>query len=312
MIRFTARQYPTLALLALLFSLSYPGVLRAQAAPPKTSKAPKTTGKKTKKTNAKSANVKAGILVSIDADALKITIKTAAGETLSYHLSEATHYFQAKKEAEATGFKPGEAVTLKLRKVRNKADYFVFELADTESYDWLTDLRKNPKIAVIKEMGEDVLTVTIDGTAAAYTVSDKTRWNRSGKEVSDTAFKAGDKVAIIPRALPGGAIMARVVADNLKDAELSKAEGAGILSGVFKSLDTAAQTFTLVMAGDETRVIPYNAETEVRLRTKTAKLSTLKAGQHITVHVSHGDDGKDLATRITIEQTKKTIAKTGK
>ena len=307
MIRFTLRQYSSLALLALFFSVSCPGVLRAQSAPPKT---PKMAGRKLKKIGAKGANLKTGTFLSLDPDAMKITLKTAAGETLSYSISDTTHFYHAKKEADASTFKPGEAVTLKLRKVRNKATFFVFELDDTESYDWLTDLRKNPKVAVIKEMGDAVLNVTIDGADAVYTLSDKTRWNRSGKEVSDTAFKAGDKVVIIPRSLPSGAVMARVVADNLKDAELSKAEGAGILSGVFKSLDTAAQTITFVMMGDETRAIPYNAQTEVRLRSKTAKLSTLKAGQHITVHVTHEDDGKDLATRITIEQTKKTAAKT--
>lgn len=209
-----------------------------------------------------------------------------------------------KKESEAAAFKVGDSVTIKLRKIRNKATFFVFELADAESYEWLTDLRKNPKAAVIKDISEDLLTVTIGGTDAEYTVSDKTRWNRGGKEVTAAAFKAGDKVEIIPRSLPGGNVMARVVADNLSDAERSKAEGAGILSGVFKSADAAAHTITFIMDGAESRTVPYNAETEIRLRSKAATIASLKAGQHITVHLEHTDDGKELATRVTIEQTR--------
>ncbi len=299
--RHALRQYPIFALSALLLSLlSYSGPVWSQTTPSK----PLKTGKKAK-SSARSANIKTGTLVSIDPDGLKITLKTAAGETLSYPLGESSRYYRAKKEADAAAFKPGESVTVKLRKIRNKATFFVFELMDTGSYDWLTDLRKSPKAAVIKDISEDLLTVTIDGADAAYTVSDKTRWNRSGKEVAASAFKVGDAVTVIPRFLPSGNLMARVVADNLKNAERSKAEGAGILSGAFKSIDAAAHTVTFLLDNGDSRTVPYSAETEVRLRSKPAKITTLRAGQHITVHIQHSEDGKELATRITIEQTRR-------
>ena len=291
------------SLFALTLLLAYANFAQAQtAAVPKT---PKLRTKKSKSAAKKSANVKTGTIVGIDPNALTISIKTATGETLAYHLGENTRYIKAKKESDADSFKSGDGVTLKLRKVRNQADFYVFELADSESYDWLTDLRKTVKLATIKEIGDDTLTVTIDGSEVVYTISDKTRWNRDGKEVTETAFKAGEQVAIIPRSLPSGNIMARVVADNQKNAELSKAEGAGILSGVFKSVDTQAKTITFVMDGDVTHAVLYGAETEIRLRTKQAKLSALKPGQRIAVHILHQDDGKDLATRITIEQTRR-------
>ena len=172
MIRFAVRQYLPFALFALLFSLSTSSGLQAQA-PPKT---PKSSGKKTK-SGAKAANIKMGTLLSLDPDALKITLKTAAGETLTYNISDSPRFYHDKKEADASAFKPGASVTIKLRKTRNKATFFVFELADSAIYDWLTDLRKNTQSAVIKDISEDLLTVTISGADAAYTVSDKTRWS---------------------------------------------------------------------------------------------------------------------------------------
>ena len=305
MTRDALRQYPFLALFALLLSLMYPG----QSGGANRSGQAAQTARQKPKAAAKGVNIKTGTLVSIEPDALKISLKTAAGEILSYPLGETSHYYRDKKESEASAFKPGDGVTVKLRKIRKQTALFVFELADSASYAWLTDLRKNPKAAVIKDISEDLLTVTIEGTDAAYTVSAKTRWNRSGKEVTAEAFKAGDKVEIIPRSLPSGNVMARVVADNLTDAERSKAEGAGILNGVFKSLDASAHTLTFLMDGGESRTVPYDANTEIRLRSKAATITALKAGQHITVHVTHTDDGKELAARVTIEQTRRKPAK---
>ena len=160
--------------------------------------------------------MKSGVLMSLNVEDGTIQIKDKLGKTTDYALTEKTRFLKAKQEAEAGAFKPGEAVVVHIRKARDGGDAQATEVADKASWAWLDDVKRNMTEAVITSLEDEELAVTVgaEKIPLAYKVSDKTTWSRNGKPATAADFKAGDKVCIIPRSLPSGAIMARAVSDT--------------------------------------------------------------------------------------------------
>ena len=234
-----------------------------------------------------------------------------------YTLTEKTHFLRGHFEAQPEEFKPGEKVVLKLRKVRGKEAYTVFEFADAETYAWLTGLRKSPATGKIKEISDETLVLTVSKEEITYLVSSKTEWEKNGKVAASTDFKEGDTVTVSPRSLPSGTIMAKIVADQLKVVDKktravstkrtsatkrSTSRKAVSIRGMLQSLDRDRHCFTLHMEG-ETRLIYYVAATEIRVRTRAATFAALLNGQTVSVRLSTFPEEPNLATRITIEST---------
>ena len=267
------------------------------------------------KSGAKSSNVREGKLVSFDLEheqlTLKETVKGSKTDT-KYTLTTKTRFLKAHFEAQPEDLKVGESIVLKLRKVRGKDEFTVFECCDAETYEWLTKLRKSPATGKIKEIGEETLTLTVAKDEIIYLISDKTQWEKAGQTVTSATFRAGETVTVAPRALPSGTIMAKIVADKLpepkakgktgKSSKSATKRASTSLRGVIANLDFGARRFTLIMDGGN-RVFTFGANTLVRIRTKTASLSVLRNGQNVSVQVVDPIDAPDVAKRITIEAT---------
>ena len=271
---------------------------------------------KKKSGSAKTATLKEGTLVSLDLPHESVTLKEGKTDK-KYTLTEKTHFLRGHFEAQPEEFKPGEKVVFKLRKVRGKEAYTVFEFADADTYAWLTGLRKSPSTGKIKEISDETLVLTVLKEEITYLISPKTEWEKNGKVAASTDFKEGDTVTVSPRSLPSGTIMAKIVADQLKVVDKkTKAVSAkrttstkratsrkGIsIRGMLQSLDRDQHCFTLHMEG-ETRLIYYVAATEIRVRTRAATFAALLNGQTVSVRLSTFPEEPNLATRITIEST---------
>jgi hypothetical protein len=296
--------YRRLAPLCLLPAFLVPGSpLRAQEADPAAPQPPA----RTKCAASKSSNVMSGTISALDATAETLTLKERTGKTAIYVLTPKTHYTKNKHPVQLSEFKVGDAAVLHFRKSRTDGALLVTELDDPASWTWLTDVRKNTTLAVIKEITEDTLSVTVgaENVPLDYTISDKTRWEKAGKEVASDAFKPSEKVYIVPRSLPSGNIMARAVADTTTGAAQEKERSATSVHATILLVDPPAHKLSVKTVTGDTRSLAYTDETEVILNSKPVSLSTLKTGLHISARLRHEAGGDEVVWRITIDTGRK-------
>jgi hypothetical protein len=263
----------------------------------------------TKKTSSKPANVQAGTLVSVDAAAATVVLKTKAGADITYRLTEKTHILRDKKSVEAGELKAGEAIVVRFRK-SSVGPASLYDLADKHSWEWLNKLRHERTLVTVKEISDEALHA-IEGTDKAevdYRVTDKTKWSKSDKPAEPKDFKAGDKVYVEPRMLPNGAIMAIGIADSATSAAKLKEQSKFTVTGLVKVINTEKRLLNIhTVAGDD-RELSIAADCTVRQASKDVPLTAIKPSQTVTAHLTRNDEGEQVANKITI-QSKKTTAK---
>jgi len=255
----------------------------------------------------KSPNVKNGEISVIDAAADTLTLRDRTGKPAVYVLTDKTHYTKNRRPAERASFKVGDTVVLHFRKSRTDGALLVTELDDAASWAWLTEMRKTTTPATITLITDNTLSVTVgqDSLPFDYTISDKTRWEKAGKEVEAAAFKSGDKVFVVPRSLPSGSVMARAVADSTSGAVQEKERLATSVHGVIVSVDLAGHLVVVKTVAGDTRNFAISDDTEVVVSSKNMPLATLKQGLHVVVRVKH-EAGDEVAWRFTVESGKRT------
>ena len=305
----------------LLLLVSFPlAIARAQnanpppsvAPPAKTAPAPpvrtgKTGKRRASRSTTKSANVKTGTITAIDASAGTVSIQERAGQKDTFDTSENTRCWKARKTAELADFKPGDVVVVHLRRSRSTGEQTVDQMLDNASWDWLQSLRKNTTVGSITALEDDALAANVgdENLPMTYRLSDTTYWMRAGKPCAATDFHVGDKVYIVPRSLPSGGILARVVSDQPDGAAQGKERQARSVSGNIQILDAALSTLTLHTDAGDTRTLLLTAQTEVRRGSKPLPRSVLRVGQHVRVRVTHDDKDQEIAARVTLEAAKK-------
>ena len=288
-----------LSLFSLLLAAPYICAQTSPALPPSALKKPV-------KSAPKSPNVKSGELVALKADEGTIQIKDKLGKTADYALTEKTRFLKGKREAEASAFKPGEAVVVHIRKARDGGDPQATEVADRASWAWLEDVKRNMTEGVITSLEDEELAVAVgaEKIPIAYKVSEKTTWSRNGKPASAADFKAGDKIVVVPRSLPSGAIMARAVSDTPQAAAQLKERQATSVHGIVKTVDVSAFKLMVETPTSDMRLIQGNAETEVVQKSKALSWTALRPGQHVGARLRHDYAGDAICWRITIETGK--------
>jgi|SRR5579884_3345246 len=246
-------------------------------------------------------NVKMGQIAALDADAGTITL-TGAGDSATFALTTKTHCWRNKRAAQTTDFKAGDAVVLHIRRSSTGDLPKVTEMADPTTWNWLRKMQRETTVGTLREIGEQSVTITVgaDAIPVTYATSDKTRWSKGGKEVDPDQFKVGDPVAIVPRALPGGGIGARVIADSPTAAARAKESLSRIVSGSVKSVDITGHTLTLLTKAGVTRTLPCAETAVLQKGDKTLPLDLLKPGQNVRVHLKRNADGEESVTRIQI------------
>ena len=256
---------------------------------------------------AKSSNVRSGEISVIDAAADTVTLRERAGKTGLYSLTPKSHYTRNRHAAQLADFKAGDAVVLHFRRSRSDGALLVTELDDSASWMWLSGLRKNTTAAVVRLITEDTLSVVLgtDKLAFDYTVSDKTRWAKGGKEADAAAFKVGDHVFVVPRSLPSGAVMARAVSDSMTGAAQEKERLAPSVHGAVVSADLSAHKLVLKTLAGDTRSLAFSDETEVVSGGKPAPLTILRPGLRVVARVRHEAGGDETVWRVTVETSRK-------
>jgi hypothetical protein len=276
-----------------------------QSTPPATASATKKAARKPAPTS-KSANVRIGNIDSIDPTVGKLLLKSAAGKATEYELTAKTHYWKDRRSVEVGAFKSGDAVVAHLRHSRKTDTMQVIELDDKASWAWLDNMRHRTAPVTVVDVDDDTLTVTVgaDKLPFTYALNANTLWSRGGKPAQPAEFKAGDKVYVVPRALPGGDVQARAVADSTGEATQLKERASTSVHGVIKALEASTHTLTLITATHDTWVLGYEAELEVLRGSKPLTWADLKAGQSVTARLRRREGEAPLIWRITVQSAR--------
>jgi hypothetical protein len=254
---------------------------------------------------ARPANVQTGTLVSIDAATATLALKPRAGAQILYRLTEKTRFLREKRAVTAADFKPGEVVVVRFRK-SSVGPASLYDVADKVSWDWLTRVRRETTRVTILEITDDSLRASegSDNAPLDYRITDKTLWARGGQPASAADFKTGETVYIAPRLLPGGGLMATAVSDLAEMTARLKERTRSSVSGTVKACDPAKRTLSLrSVAGDE-RDFSMADDCLVRLASRDVPLTSLRAGQSVTLHLKRDEEGEQIITRITIHPVK--------
>ena len=196
-------------------------------------------------------------------------------------------------------------------------------MADRASWAWLDGIRHTMTEATVTTNTEDGLTVAIgpDKVPLTFATSEKTMWSKGGKDAAASDFKAGDRIYVLPRSLPSGAVMARAVTDTPGAGAQMKERQATSVHGVIKSVDPATFTLTVLTVANDTRALQGSADTEVVQKSRAVGWPALKPGQNVGARLHHNDAGESVCWKVTIETkgaktgkstTSKTAAKTVK
>jgi len=253
--------------------------------------------------SANSSNVRRGTIESIDPAIAKLMLKTASAKLSEFELTDKTRYWRNRHSVESAAFKAGDAVVAHLRHNRKKADaMLVVELDDKVSWDWLTAMRHRTTRVTIKSVDDDSLSVAV-GTEAlpfTYVLSQNTLLSRGGKTIQPSEFRSGDTVYVVPRALPGGDVQARAVADSMAAATLLKERASTSVRGTIHTLDSALHTLMLTTPGHEVRSLICDTDLEVTRGGKSLPWEGLKVGQNVTARLHRNDVGVPAVWHITI------------
>jgi len=249
-----------------------------------------------------SPNVRTGTLAAIDKEAATLTVKTRTGAETPYRITEKTRILREKKTAALDAFKPGDAVVVRFRK-SSVGPPTLYDLADKQSWEWLSRIRRETTQVAIREITEDYLQAAegTDQAAIEYRITGKTAWSREGRPASPGDFKAGERVHVVPRLLPGGGLMAVAVSDTPDSAAKLKERSKAYVSGSVKAISVERRELSLHTLAGDSRDLPIASDCVVRRDSRDVPLSAVKPGQSVTVRLARNEEGEQSATRITIK-----------
>jgi hypothetical protein len=192
-----------------------------------------------------------------------------------------------------SGFTVGEKVMTRLimrSSISPKADATVRDIWDESSY--AAERRVRTEISVGKVIANTASALEVQqakgGELVHFRVSGKTKFLKEGREVTAAAFPVGATVAVKPRGLPTGGVMASMVGENADTLNQTHLDGLIIWQGTVTSVDPVARQITLSRDDGATRIVLLTDTTTIRKRRRDIKLAGLAAGDYVKVHLIKG------------------------
>ncbi len=188
-----------------------------------------------------------------------------------------------------------------------KADATVRDLWDESSYAAERKIRTEISVGKVVTNTASALEVQLieGGERVHFRVSSKTKFLKAGQETTAGAFPVGATVAVKPRALPTGGIMASLVGESA--AILTRMHLDGLISwqGTLASVDRVARQVTLTRDDGASRVVLLTDTTTIRKQRKQARIEDLVSGDHVKIHLIKGVTpmGFRTADQITVSTT---------
>ncbi|HSV74979.1 MAG TPA: hypothetical protein VLH79_14560 [Chthonomonadales bacterium] len=277
-----------LALLAALVSLQ-----QTPAAEPQRPAATPTAG----------ANVKQGVIASVDPLAGALTVTLRGGASASFRLGDRTQVWENRRRAAATDLRAGAYAVVRHRR-SGEPPHMAYDVADRLSWEWLQRIRRDVTTVRVTALEDGWLRAEEgkDRLPVDYRFTEKTTWWKGGATATPSSFKPGDTVSVAPRLLPNGAVMAVSVADDGVWAARLRERSRPSVSGALARYDAGSRTITLrTDLGDE-RELVLAAACTCRRDGRAVPLTALRPGLRVTAHLRTEPDGVRRCVRLTIQR----------
>lgn len=286
------RFFSSLSVAASLFlALTSAPIVYGQATP---QVAPAAEPAKTIKSTSRSASkLMAATIVSVTPTANMLRLReTETGTEILALLDSDSRLTRKNGPAALTGFTAGEKVMARLMmqpSISPKADATVRDIWDESSYAAERKVRTEISVGkVVANMASALEVQQTGGELVHFRVSAKTKFFKDGKGVTAAAFPVGATVAVKPRGLPTGGVMASLVGENADALNQTHLDSLINWQGTLTSVDPVARQITLRRDDKATRVVLLTDTTTIRKRRKEVKLTGLAAGDYVKVHLING------------------------
>ncbi|MBC8102855.1 MAG: hypothetical protein H7Z41_09735 [Cytophagales bacterium] len=195
--------------------------------------------------------------------------------------------------AALSAFTAGETVMARLLlrpSLAPKADATVRDLWDESSYAAEQQIRTKISVGKIVANTASALEVRLapGGELVHFRVSAKTRFLKEAHDVTAASFPVGAVVAIKPRSLPTGGIMAAIVGESEDAVNWAHRDTLITWQGSIVSVDPVAQQITLKREDGATRIVSLSSLTQIRKNRRDIRPAGLQAGDYVRLHLVKG------------------------
>ncbi|MES2464812.1 MAG: hypothetical protein V4671_29970 [Armatimonadota bacterium] len=219
--------------------------------------------------------------------------ETETGTEITALLDADSRLTRKNGPAALNGFTTGEKVMARMvmrASLSPRADATVRDIWDESSY--AAERRIRTEISVGKVVANTASALEVQqakgGALVHFRVSGKTKFLKEGREVTAAAFPVGASVAVKPRGLPTGGVMASMVGENADALNQTHRDGLIIWQGTIASVDPVARQITLSRDDGATRIIVLTDTTTIRKGRRDVKLGGLAAGDYVKAHLIKG------------------------
>jgi len=249
------------------------------------------------------ANVKHGVVASVDASSGALTISSRGGTRVSFRIGDRTQVWLNRRKVAVADLLPGSEVVVRHRQ-SDQAPHLAYDVADSATWTWLQRIRRDVTTVRVSAVEEGWLRTEegAERNPVEYRWTGKTAWSRGGKAVGPEAFRPGDTASVAPRLLPNGAVMAVSVAENPDSAARLRERSRPTVTGVVTRYDAASRSLALrTVLGDE-RDLTLAEACECRRDGRTVPLTALRAGTRVTAHLRTESDGVRRCVKVTVQR----------
>ncbi len=271
-------------------ALAGPCAVRAQA-PPASPAAKSATTRSRASTRTLAATV-----ITVDPAAGTVQLALADGSAVSARLSGKSRCVKQGKEVRPQDFKPNEKAMARLS-FRAGGEVWLQDLRDAESHDAYTrDRRETCAGVVAANTGSRLDVRRADGSVLVFRVTDKTLVRKGGALSALTAYPVGASVAVKPRGLPSGDVMASIVAETAAEVAAAHLDGLVNWEGAVESVNVEKGHLALRRDDGVRRAFVVAPTARLRRAGATIALGDLTPGTAVAVHLLRGADANGLRT----------------
>ncbi len=299
------RNFARIGSLLLLMGFAAP-FAGAQTTPGSPTTAAPTAQPKQPRSSTKTIN---GTITAIDpaAKTLRLTPQEG-GDPVVVLLREDSKFTKKSKAAQASDFAVNDKVVARLSFRATGGEVWLRNLWDEGSHQTYTREGREISVGTVAANTGDKLDIKrADGSVISFRVTDKTRVRKNGAAAEIKAFASGAAVAVQPRRLPAGALMASLVADTAAEVTAARLDALANWGGVVESVDADKNTLTLKRSDGAIRTVTVASTARVARGNTSMPLKDLTPGTSVRVHLvkATATSGPRTTDRITIARSKK-------
>lgn len=248
----------------------------------------------------------------VEPAAVRLTLEGRSAP-VSALLAADTRCFRNNRPARPAEFAANEKVTARLQ-FRSDDSVVLKELWDAPSYAAHTRDRREVCVGTVGTNVAGHLQVRrAGGEPLTFRVTDKTQVRRAGALAKISDYPVGASVAVKPRGLPSGDLMASIIAESAAEVAIAHLDGLVNWEGKVEAVDLTRGHLTLRRSDGAARPLVVAPTARLRQGRAAVQMKDITPGAAVKVHLLRGSDASGLRTAdsITLDSPKSAAGRQG-